>query len=294
VVLELRARFDEEANMYWKSYLEDEGVKVLLGIPGMKVHAKICVIKKREFNKTMQFGFISTGNFNENTASYYGDHVLMTANRAILADINRIFDYIEHPHKRATVLKQCKVLPVSPVSMRAAMMAAMEKQIKLAKKKEAGFATIKLNSLVDPVLVDQIYAAARAGVHVQMVIRGICCAYTEIGKIKGSIQAISIIDDYLEHARVLIFGTGKDADVYISSADWMVRNLDHRIEAACPIYDKTIRQELTDILSIQLAENVKGRILDNEQSNNYVERSNDEVAIRSQEAIYKYLQNKTY
>lgn len=294
VVLELRARFDEEANMYWKSYLEEEGVKVLLGIPGMKVHAKICVIKKREFNKTVQYGFISTGNFNENTASYYGDHVLITANRAILADINRIFDYIEHPHKKAAALRQCKVLPVSPVSMRTAMMAAMEKQVKLAKKKEAGTATIKLNSLVDQILIDQIYAAARAGVQVQMVVRGICCAFTDIGKIKGSIRAVSIIDDYLEHARVFIFGSGKDADVYISSADWMVRNLDHRIEAACPIYDKTIRQELTDILGIQLAENVKGRILDNEQSNNYVERSNDEVAVRSQEAIYKYLQNKTY
>jgi polyphosphate kinase len=294
VVLELRARFDEEANMYWKAYLEEEGVNVVLGIPGMKVHAKICVIKKREFNKTVQYGFISTGNFNENTATYYGDHILMTANRTILADINRIFDYLEHPHKKAAALRQCKTLPVSPLTMRSAMMAALEKQVKLAKKKEAGSATIKLNSLVDQLLVEQIYAAARAGVQVQMVVRGICCAFTDIGKIKGSIRAVSIIDDYLEHARVFIFGSGKDAEVYISSADWMVRNLDHRIEAACPIYDKTIRQELTDILSIQLAENVKGRILDNEQSNNYVERSNDEVAVRSQEAIYKYLQNKTY
>ncbi len=170
----------------------------------------------------------------------------------------------------------------------------MEKQIKLAKKKEAGTATIKLNSLVDQVLVEQLYAAARAGVHVQMVVRGICCAYTDIGKIKGSIRAVSIIDDYLEHARVYIFGSGKDADVYISSADWMVRNLDHRVEAACPVYDATIQQELIDILNIQLAENVKGRILDNEQSNIYVERKENEPEVRSQVAIYGYLHNKRY
>ncbi len=294
VVLELRARFDEEANMRWKAQLEEEGVKVVLGLPGMKVHSKIGVIKKREFNRIKQYGFISTGNLNENTATYYGDHTLLTTDRAIIADINRIFDYLDQPLKKIALLRACKTLPISPVNMRSVMMANIEKQIKLAKKKKNAAMVIKLNSLVDQVLIDKIYLAAKAGVNISLVIRGICCAYTENKAFKHPVNAISIIDDYLEHARVLIFGSGADRQVYISSADWMIRNLDHRIEAACPIKDKEIQQELTDILNIQLAENVKGRILDNEQSNNYVERQDKEPMVRSQEAIYKYLQGKIY
>ena len=294
VVLELRARFDEEANMRWKAQLEEEGVKVVLGIPNMKVHAKICVIKKREFNRTRQYGFISTGNLNENTATYYGDHTLLTTDRAIIADINRVFDYIENPVKKAASIRTCKILPVSPVTMRKVMLANLDKQIRIARKKQPATAVIKLNSLVDQVLIDKLYAAAKAGVDIQMVVRGICCAHTELKAAKGSLRAISIIDDYLEHARVFIFGTDDDRQVYISSADWMVRNLDHRVEVACPIKNKEIQQELTDILAIQLAENVKGRILDNEQSNHYVLREKNQTPVRSQEAIYNYLRNKKY
>jgi len=294
VVLELRARFDEEANMRWKAQLEEEGVKVLLGIHGMKVHAKLCVIKKREFNRTKQYCFISTGNLNENTARYYGDHCLLTTDRKIIADINRIFDYIEAPQKKPANLRNCKVLPVSPISMRKVMLSFITKEIAVAKKKKPASITIKLNSLVDKELIEKLYAAAKAGVQIQMVIRGICCAYTEQKTFKERLKAISIIDDYLEHARVMVFGNGKDRQVFISSADWMIRNLDHRIEAACPINDKDLQQELIDILNIQLAENVKGRILDNEQTNHYVERDENKPEVRSQEAIYKYLINKNY
>ena len=294
VVMELRARFDEEANMRWKSQLEEEGVKVVLGIHNMKVHAKICVIKKREFNHTKQYGFISTGNLNENTARYYGDHTLLTTNRSILADINRIFDFVENPVKKASSLKNCKIMPVSPLTMRKAMIANLDKEIKIARKKKPASVIIKLNSLVDKVLIEKLYVAAKAGVDIQMVIRGICCAYTDQKAFKNHINAISIIDGYLEHARVFAFGSGKDKQVYISSADWMIRNLDHRVEAACPIYNKEIQQELVDILNIQLAENVKGRILDNEQSNTYVPKDADKPVVRSQEAIYKYLRNKSY
>lgn len=294
VVLELRARFDEEANMRWKAQLEEEGVKVLLGVPQMKVHAKICVIKKREFNRTIQYGFVSTGNLNENTAAYYGDHTLLTTDRTIIADINRLFDYIEHPVRKASSLLACKTLAVSPFNMRKVMLANLTKQIKLAKSKKPASAIIKLNSLVDQVLIDKVYLAAQSGVNVHLIIRGICCAHTGQKSFKGTLSALSIIDDYLEHARVFIFGTGNTRQVYISSADWMIRNLDHRVEAACPIKDKDIQEELSDILNIQLAENVKGRILDNEQSNSYVQRQKNEPMVRSQEAIYKYLQSKTY
>ncbi len=294
VVLELRARFDEEANMRWKEQLEEEGVKVVLGLHDMKVHAKICVIKKREFNHTKQYGFVSTGNLNENTALYYGDHCLLTTDRKIIADINRIFDYLESPVKKQANLKNCKTLPVSPVSMRKVMLSLIDKQIRIAKKKKPASVIIKLNSLVDTVLIEKLYAAAKAGVDIKMVIRGICCAYTGQKSFKDHIKAISIIDDYLEHARVFVFGNSKEQQVFISSADWMVRNLDHRVEAACPVYDKGIQQELIDILNIQLAENVKGRILDNDQSNNYVQREDDKPEVRSQEAIYQYLRNKKY
>lgn len=294
VVLELRARFDEEANLRWKAQLEEEGVKVILGIHNMKVHAKICVIKKREFNKIKQYGFVSTGNLNENTARYYGDHCLLTSNKNIIADMNRVFDYLESPVKKPSNLKNCKTLPISPVSMRRVMLANIDKEIKIARKKKPASVVIKLNSLVDAVLIEKLYEAARAGVDIKLIIRGICCAYTEQKSFKNHVQAVSIIDDYLEHARVFIFNNGGEPTVFISSADWMIRNLDHRVEVACPIYDKSIQKELTDILNIQLAENVKGRILDNEQSNNYVELKENEPEVRSQEAIYKYLRHKHY
>ena len=294
VVLELRARFDEEANMNWKNYLEEEGVKVVLGITNMKVHAKICVIKKREFNRTKQYAFVSTGNLNENTASYYGDHCLLTTNKAIIGDINRIFDYLESPEKKEANLRACKTLAVAPLNIRKSFVALINREIRQAKKNKSASIIIKLNSLIDTVLIDRLYAAAKAGVDVKMVIRGICGVYTEQKSFKGHMNAISIIDDYLEHARVMVFNNNKKPQVFISSADWMVRNLDHRIEVACPIFDKDIQRELADILNIQLAENVKGRILDNEQSNKYVQRSEVASVVRSQVAIYNYLRDKKY
>ena len=294
VVIELRARFDEEANMRWKEQLEEEGVKVVLGIHDMKVHAKICVIKKREFNKNKQYAFISTGNLNENTARFYGDHCLLTTNRNVIADLNKVFDYLENPLKNAANLGNCKILPVSPVSMRDTMLSLIDREIKIANKKKPALVNIKLNSLVDAVLIEKLYAAAKAGVDVRLIVRGICCAYTEQKNFNDHMHALSIIDDYLEHARVFVFNNSGDPLVFISSADWMIRNLDHRVEVACPIYDKDIQKELIDILDIQLSENVKGRILDNDQSNNYVQRENDKPEVRSQQAIYKYLRNKHY
>ena len=294
VMLELRARFDEEANLQWKDVLEEAGVKLLFGVPDMKIHAKLCIIKKREFNTTKQYGFISTGNFNENTARFYGDHCLLTTNRRVLADVNRIFTYLESSHHRIEHLKACKVLPVAPVNMRKVFLSLMDNEIRAAKKKKSASMIIKLNSLVDKELIDKIYEAAGEGVKTDLVIRGICCANTELKGIKKHLDAISIVDEYLEHARVFVFDNGKKPVVYISSGDWMVRNLDHRVEAACPIYDKDIRQELIDILNIQLAENVKGRILDEAQENEYVQREDGEEQLRSQVAIYNYLKNKEY
>jgi polyphosphate kinase len=292
VIIELRARFDEEANLEWKSRLEEEGAKVFIGVPNMKVHAKICVIKKKENNKTSQYGFISTGNLNERTASYYGDHCLLTANRNILADINRLFTYLESGGREIKYMHACKTLIISPYNMRKIFLHMIDREIRNAKRKKAACVTVKMNSLSDDPLIRKLYEAAKAGVTIKLIIRGICCAFTENKKWKKNMQAISIIDEYLEHARVFIFHNGGDEKMYISSSDWMVRNLDHRVEAAAPVYNKRIKEELKKILEIQLQDNVKSRILDNDQQNEYTTRPGKKT--RSQIEIYNYLTHLKY
>jgi len=260
VMLEVKARFDEEANLEWKDVLEQEGITVLYGIQNMKVHAKVCVIKKREKNKTVQYGFVSTGNLHEKTARVYGDHCLLTSNRNIMADINKIFQFLEHPEKGYGPLLSCKTLVVSPIS--------------------------------DVDLIKKLNDAAVAGVTINMIVRGIFCALVDHKKFNAKPRAISIVDEYLEHARVMIFSNGGKEKVYISSADWMVRNIDHRVEAAVPILDPAIKKELQDIIHIQLQDNVKARVLDSALLNNYVPLGSRKK-IRSQIETYLYLQQKT-
>jgi polyphosphate kinase len=291
VVLELRARFDEEANLEWKDLLEEAGIKVLIGVPNMKVHAKLCLIKKVVTNRIIHYGFVSTGNINESTAKIYGDHCLLTADKNIMADVNRIFHYLELPKMRPHFLKACKTLLVTPVAMRKQLLLLIQKEITAAKKRKPAAITLKLNSLSDELLIDKLYEAARAGVAVNMIVRGIFCMLTQNSKFK-EVYAISIVDEYLEHARVMIFNNGGKEKVFISSADWMLRNLDHRIEAACPIFDKNIQQELKDIMQIQLNDNIKARILDNELANQYVNPRNTKK-VRSQLETYNYLYRKS-
>ena len=294
VVIELKARFDEEANMMWKKRLEEEGVKVYIGLPEMKIHAKICVIKRREFNRTTQFGFVSTGNLNESTAKVYADHCLLTSNRQIMADINRVFDCLERPIPNLTGLKSCRTLIPAPITMRKFFQAQILKQISLSKRKKGGSLVVKLNSLSVDLLIHYLYDAAKAGVKSSFVVRGIFCGVMDQKSFKKQPQAISIVDQYLEHARVFIFGEEEQKQVFISSADWMVRNLDHRVEVACPIIDKEIQTELSHIMNIQLKENEKARILDAALSNQYVVPEEGEPWLRSQVAIHDYLKNKEY
>ncbi len=291
VAIELRARFDEEANLEWKETLEEAGVKVLIGVPNFKVHAKLCLIKKRVQNVTTHYGFVSTGNLNEKTSLLYGDHCLLTSDRNIMADVNRVFTYLENPAKRIGLLKACKTLVVSPTSMRRQLIFLINREIKNAKLKIPAAITLKINSLSDTQLIEKLYEAANAGVKVKLIIRGICCLRTESSKYKNPIQAISIVDEYLEHARIMIFENAGDHKVFISSADWMVRNIDHRIEVACPVLDLKLKQELIDITNIQLSDNVKARILDNHLSNEYV-RSSGAKKIRSQIETFNYLNKK--
>jgi len=292
VMLELKARFDEEANLEWKEVLEQEGIVVLLGVPKIKVHAKLCIIKKRLHNKTIQYGFVSTGNLNEKTARVYGDHCLLTSNRSVMADINRIFAYLSNWKTGTAHLSLCKTLLVCPNTMRKQIEVNINREIKNAKAKKPAAITLKVNSLSDATLINKLYEAALAGVEIKLIVRGIFCAVMENKKFKVPVHSISIVDEYLEHARVMIFHNGGNEKTYISSADWMVRNLDHRVEAAIPIVDETIKQELKDIIHIQLRDNVKARLLDNELSNNYVP-SAGKKKVRSQIETYNYLHQKT-
>ncbi|MGI8950034.1 MAG: polyphosphate kinase 1 [Chitinophagaceae bacterium] len=292
VMLELRARFDEEANLEWKELLEEEGVKVLIGVPNMKVHAKLCIIKKRVGNKTIQYGFVGTGNLNEKTAKVYCDYCLLTSNRNVMADINRIFKFLENPKTIVQHMRSCKTLMVCPIAMRKELMQLINKEIKIAKAKKHAEIIVKLNSLSDAELIHKLYEAAIAGVEIKMIVRGIFCAIVKNKKFKKPVTAISIVDEYLEHARVFIFHNGGKEKTYISSADWMVRNLDHRIEAAIPVFDKHIQNELKDILNIQLHDNVKARWLDNKLLNHYVS-SSGKKKVRSQIETYHYLFQKT-
>jgi polyphosphate kinase len=287
VMLELRARFEEEANLEWKEKLEEEGIKVYVGVPHLKVHAKICVIKKRSGKKIIQYGFVSTGNLNERTAKVYSDHCLLTSNTNVMADVNRIFRYLENPKDNEVLLKACQTLLVSPVKMRKEFDQLITREIRNAKAKKKASIILKMNSLSDEQLITRLHEAAAAGVKVQLIIRGIYCALVN-KKIKEEIKAISIVDEYLEHSRIFIFEHGGKPRVYISSADWMVRNLDHRIEAAVLIKDKSIRNELMQFIDIQLADNVKARVLDEDLQNDYV-KAGGRKKIRSQAEIFKLL-----
>lgn len=291
VMLELKARFDEEANLAWKERLEEEGVKVLIGIPDMKIHAKICVIRKRLADRILQYGFVSTGNLNEDTAKVYADHCLLTSNQSIMNDVNRIFNYIEH-HKTGThFLKACNTLLPSPIFARKELIRMIRNEAKQAIRGNVAKITAKMNSLSDQEIIEELYDAAKAGVEINLIVRGICCMVTESARFDRPIKAISIVDEYLEHARVWIFHNNGKEKIFISSADWMTRNLDHRVEATCPVLDQEIRQELKDIIDIQLRDNVKARWLNNQMTNEYVQANG--VKIRSQEETFHYLQQKT-
>lgn len=291
VMLELRARFDEEANLYWKDRLEEEGVKVLLGIPNYKVHAKLCVIRKNIGKKVLQYGFVSTGNLNEKTAHVYADECLLTANRSIMVDINRIFKFLENPKSNISNLAECNTLMLCPVVMRERLIHLINAEIKQAKAGKKAYITIKVNSLSDPQLIYKLYHAASEGVKLNLIIRGICCVKFKQKKWEDKVTAVSIVDEYLEHSRIMIFHHGGDEKIFISSADWMIRNLDHRLEAAVPITKKSLCNELKRITEIQLKDNVKARVLEGTLQNIYVAQDGN-ARVRSQIEIYNYLHQK--
>jgi polyphosphate kinase len=286
VLIELQARFDEQANIEYAEQLQAEGVRLKFGVPGLKVHSKICVIEREEKEGVRRYGFISTGNFNEATARVYTDYTLFTAHEAILKEVNKVFDFFEATYK----VRNYKHLIVSPHYTRARFERLIKREIANARAGKEAWIKIKMNNFTSYDMVDLLYEASNAGVKIQLIIRGICCLIPGVPGMSENIEAISVVDKFLEHPRVFIFGNEGDPQVFISSADWMTRNLDYRVEVGCPIYQDDIRQELIDTFEISWRDNVKARIYDATQSNGY--RRNDLPPFRSQFEMYDYYVRK--
>ncbi|HMB63808.1 MAG TPA: polyphosphate kinase 1 [Eudoraea sp.] len=286
VQIELQARFDEQANIQYAEQLQAEGVKLIFGVPGLKVHSKICVIEREEGGQVKRYGFISTGNFNESTARIYTDYTLFTAYEPILKEVNKVFDFFETTYK----INKYKRLVVSPHYTKKVFIKLIDKEISIAKAGMEAFIKIKMNSFTSYEMVDKLYEASNAGVKIQLIIRGICCLVPGVEGMSENIEAISIVDKFLEHPRVFIFGNDGKPQVYISSADWMTRNLENRVEVGCPIYDPGIKKELMDTFEISWKDNVKARVYNSSQNNVY--RKNNAPRVRSQFAMYDYYLQK--
>lgn len=286
VLVELQARFDEENNIYWANKLQEEGANVIYGVPGLKVHSKLFLITAREKGKEIKYAHIGTGNFNEKTARIYTDFSLLTADKRITEEVKRIFDFYTDNFKIGTY----KHLAVAPFFMRRMFTSLLNKEISNAKAGRQAYAILKMNSLVDHEMIKKLYEASQAGVKITLIVRGACSLVTEAEGFSDNIKAYSIVDKYLEHARVFVFCNNGDEKIFITSADWMSRNLDSRSEVAVPIYDETIRRQLKDILNIQLSGNTKVRILDKRQENHYVKPKPGAKRIRVQDEVYKYLE----
>lgn len=287
VFLEIQARFDEEANIILAGKLHDEGVKIIPTIPGYKVHSKLICIKRIEDKQEVFYANISTGNFNESTAYVYADDSLLTANQVIASEVDQVFELFETRYTPP----EFKELIVSPFQTRRFFIGALNKEIKNAKEGNKAWVIIKLNSLVDKKMVRKLYEASQAGVKIKMIVRGICVLIPGIKGVSDNIEVISIIDRFLEHSRVFIFCNDGDNQYYTGSADWMPRNLDHRIEVITPIYDKDIRKELWDIIQIQLKDNCKARVSGEYDINKY-RKTKSKKKTRAQFETYEYFKNK--
>lgn len=286
-VIELQARFDEESNIYWSNKLQEEGAKVIYGVPGLKVHSKMFLISRKEAGKTVNYAHIGTGNFNGDTAKIYTDHSLLTADTRITEEVEKVFAFYSDNFKAGTY----KHLLVSPFFMRRRLVQLINKEIQNAKAKKPAAITLKLNNLVDPEMIRKLYEASSEGVEIKLIVRGICSLVAGVKGLSDNIEAISIVDKFLEHSRVFIFYNNGDEKYFISSADWMTRNLDHRSEVAVPIYDKTIQLQLREMLNTLWADTTKARVLGSKQDNEY-RKAVGKIKVRAQEDIYTLIKNK--
>lgn len=284
VVVELRARFDEEANIEWSKTMTDAGIRVVLGSPSFKIHSKLCVVSREESGELIHYAHLGTGNFNEKTAKIYTDFSLFTRNQDLAQEAIYVFELIQLPYRRT----KFQHLQVSPINARTKIQILVRQEIQNAIEGQDSGIILKVNNLVDQELIDDLYRASQAGVKVRAIVRGMCSLNAGVKGLSENISIISIVDRFLEHPRVMVFRNAGTPKVIISSADWMARNMDNRIEVGCPIYDEDLKQRIIDILEIQLQDTMKARVIDPEQTNKYVRRGNRKKR-RSQVEIYDYL-----
>lgn len=284
VQIELQARFDEASNISYAEQMQTEGIHLIFGIKGLKVHSKICVIDRIENGKLKRYGFISTGNFNESTAKIYTDVTLLTSNQPILKDVSKIFEFFDVNYR----LHRYKNLIVSPHYSRSRFYKLIDREINNALAGIPAFIKLKMNSLSDTSMIDKLYDASNAGVKIQLQVRGICSLIPGVKGMSENIEAISIVDNYLEHSRIFIFANNNNPDVYISSADFLTRNLDARVEVSCPIFDESIKQHLLDNFEIGWKGNVKARYHSEKLENNYKIRKPTDIVFRAQQETYNY------
>ena len=286
VQIELQARFDETNNIDYAKLMQDQGVKLIFGIPTLKVHAKVCVVEKLINNKILKYGFISTGNFNESTAKIYTDFTIFTSNQSLLDEISNVFEFFSFNYKKFKYEK----LIISPYNTKKFFKSLIKNEIKNAKRGKDAFIKIKLNNITNYEMVKELYKAAEEGVKIYLVVRGICCLIPDQKNTHNNIELISIVDKFLEHTRMFIFCNNGKNKTYISSADWMTRNLDNRVEVTIPIEDEKISNQLNDIFSIYWNDNQKSRYVNSENNNEY--RKNELGIVRSQSQVYNYHHNE--
>jgi polyphosphate kinase len=285
-VVELQARFDEEANILWGNKLQEEGVKVIYGVPGLKVHSKLLLITRVKNDVTQRYAAIGTGNFNEDTARIYTDHLLLTTNLKITNEVLKAFNFFNVNYKKDNYYH----LVLSPFSLRNKMNLLIENEIRNAKAGKKAYIYLKLNNISDSEIINNLYEASAAGVNIKLIVRGMISLIPGLKDVSENIRAIGIVDRFLEHSRLMIFCNGGNEEYYISSADLMTRNIEHRIEVTCPVFDKNIRNELKLIFEILWHDNVKARKIDAAFSNKFVKPG--KTPLQAQVEVYNYL-NKT-
>ncbi|MBU1310035.1 MAG: polyphosphate kinase 1, partial [Gammaproteobacteria bacterium] len=267
----------------WARKMTEAGIQVVFGLTTLKIHSKLCLISRLERGKVMHYGHIGTGNFNEKTARIYTDMSLFTCHPEITTEIDQVFEFIEYSYRPY----QFNHLIVSPTWSRPRLLALIQREIDFAVSGRKAEIFLKVNNLVDQQIVDLLYRASQAGVKIRIIVRGMCSLIPGLSGKSQNIKIISVLDRFLEHARIYVFHNGGETDVYLSSADWMTRNIDQRVEVGVPIYAVRLKQQILDTLDIQWRDNVKARIIDAKQSNAYVKRGNKR-SIRSQQQIYDY------
>mgnify|MGYP003818503657 FL=1 len=285
--VELMARFDEERNVKSIDMLHQGGVRVIHGLKDLKVHSKLILVERADGGKKVGYVYIGTGNFNEDTARLYSDMGLLTANPGCAEDARTIFNFLNASHKPVS----CRELVAAPQCMRSFFTHCIEREIRNARAGKEAFIHAKLNSLTDESMIRLLYRASKAGVDIRLIVRSACCLNPQVQGLSENIRAISIVDKFLEHARIMLFCNGGNELAYISSADWMPRNLDRRLEVAAPIHCPAIRQTVRDIFDIQWADNVKARILDGSGANSY-NKGESAVPCRSQTVLHDYYSRK--